>query len=189
MIGLVLVCLFFLNCVQQYELEKGNFVTYFSVSVRNRLIDESKRHQKHENTISLFSGNEQVFRTAEESTSIDLYSRQEEQLYLAEEIDMLTEHLSKFGVDFKQLEKIGPKQKRSRKLCAEIALTVVQNHEMQHKVMTQNKLPQSELARLLGISEKTIEKHRKYIVTLIIIMSEDYPGIRTFLPMGREVFS
>ena len=51
----------------------------------------------------------------------------------------------------------------------------------------QKKLPQAQLASALFISPKTIEKHRKYIVTLIILLSGDYPGIRAFLPQYREV--
>jgi hypothetical protein len=47
-------------------------------------------------------------------------------------------------------------------------------------------LAQAELAKEFGISPKTIEKYRKYIVTLSILLLGDYPGIKAYLPLYRE---
>jgi RNA polymerase sigma factor len=37
-----------------------------------------------------------------------------------------------------------------------------------------------------NLSERTIEKHRRYIVSLTLILSGDYPGIQAFLPRGGD---
>jgi RNA polymerase sigma factor len=44
------------------------------------------------------------------------------------------------------------------------------------------KLPIQGLAALSGVSEKTLEKYRRYIAAVIIIIHGDYPYIHSFLP-------
>lgn len=122
-----------------------------------------------------------------EDVSLQTYSREMEQQTLSYEIEELSTALLPFAITFRELPKICPKQDRSRTLCFEIVKMLLSNKDMKTQLFVHKKLSQAELAAQLDISVKTIEKHRKYIVTLAVLMAGDYPNIKTFLPQYKEV--
>lgn len=182
---LSLAMLTFVNCVQQFTPEKGNFLAFCATCIRNRLIDESRRLHKYTNGIVPLY--QEAEGRPEVLAAMDAYSREREQQALCEEIDSLSCILATFDISFSQLPKICPKQERSRRQCLVLAKAVAAQDEFRESLLRQHRLSQTELAREYGISPKTIEKHRKYIVTLAILLLGDYPAIRAFLPQYEEV--
>lgn len=174
----------FMNCVKQYSVSRGGFISYTSLCIRNRLLDESKKvKNKNNKIISLHTENEEdETKILEEKAALSQYSKEQETTNLQEEIAVLSERLGVYNLSFGQLPKICPKQKRSRALCAKIARFICDN-ELLYKEFTKSKLlPQSLLSKQFQISPKTIEKHRRYIVALVVILSGDYPGIGAYIP-------
>ncbi|MDL2219801.1 RNA polymerase subunit sigma, partial [Ruminococcaceae bacterium OttesenSCG-928-O06] len=119
--------------------------------------------------------------------SLAQYSRELERLALSEEISALRQALAGYGVSFDSLAKISPKQKRSKALCIAAARQVATHADMRKAFAQTAKLPLARLAQALGVSPKTIAQHRRYIVTLVVILLGDYPCIRAFLPTAGEV--
>lgn len=186
---LSLAMLTFVGCIKQYTENRGSFLSFCSVCIRNRLIDESRRQKAYaDNVIPLYPENtENSHAVPELSASLDSYSKEQERLVLCEEIDRLNTSLNSFGIRFQELPKICPKQDRSRRQCLALATEIIHSENYKTTLFNQKKLSQQELAKNLGISAKTVEKHRKYIITLVILLLGDYPGIRSFLPQYREV--
>lgn len=179
--------LVFTNCVRQYETQRGGFLSYASVCIRNRLLDETRRLGKEGISLPLDGDEEQVTATAEERASLAAYSREQEQRELREEVDGLAAQLAGHGLSFGELARICPRQRRSRALCARLARQVYEDAALREAFQRDGRLPQSELAGRLGISAKTVEKHRRYIVALMVILLGDYPGIGSYIPGYREV--
>ena len=179
--------LVFVNCVKQYSSERGAFLPYTSVCIRNRLISEARKLGR-DNAIH-FSDDEgrEVAATLEEKVSLMAYSHEQERMGLQEEIALLTGQLNRHGLSFGELTRICPKQKRSRALCAALSHRVLRDAEMLETFNRRGQLPQKELAAGAGVSEKTIEKHRRYILALLVILQGDYPGIRAYIPGYKEV--
>ncbi|WP_130863533.1 sigma-70 family RNA polymerase sigma factor [Bacilliculturomica massiliensis] len=178
----------FTNCVLQYEAGRGGFLSFARTCIRNRLIDEARKTAK--NTVSLsFSANGGEMETdpVEVSASLLQYDRDRERRQLCEEIDEFSERLSPFGIVFSDLPRICPKQKKARMLCVAVADYISRNADHRRKLMGTCRLAQNELAEHFHLSVKTIEKHRKYIVTLAVLRMGDYPCIQAFLPMAEEV--
>lgn len=184
-----LAMLTFSGCVQQYSLEKGNFLAFCSVCIRNRILDENRRQMRYESKIvPLFDDeNENQTCMADGKAAITSYNIEQEQLSLAQEIEFFSLEIKKFGIDFDDLPRICPKQIRSRELCSKLAREIVATPLLYSEFMSTHRIAQGELSSLFGISPKTIEKHRKYIVTLVLLMSGDFPYIQAFLPNFREV--
>ncbi len=187
--GLSIALLLFVNCVKQYTQGRGGFLSFYQTALRNRLIDEKRRQKRHAGKIiSLFQpdseGREQVMDT---QASIDYYRREDERRELALEIDSFNAQLEEYGLSFSQLARISPKQERSRAQCFRLARAVTQNETYLAVLTQQHRLPQTQLADEFGISPKTIEKHRKYIVVLSLLLIGEYPGIRAFLPIYKGV--
>ena len=186
---LSLAMLTFMNCVRQYKNERGNFISFAAACIRNRLIDENRRQLRYRNRETpLFSDDEdRIYGTAADQASIYAYSRERERESLADEIDAFSQKLADFGIRINELPKICPKQSASRKRCVELGQFVADDGEMCESLMKNHRLAQSRLAKQFGLSEKTIEKHRKYIVTIVILLSGDFPLVKAFLPKYKEV--
>ncbi len=180
---LSIAMLMFMICVRQYEVQKGNFISFASVCIKNRIIDESRKEVRFPKS-TIFPVSE--FKI-EETASLELYSKELERSLLIEEIEDFSSYLKYFDIDFSELVKICPKQDRARKLCNEVARVITQDADMKQIFIKSHRLPQKDLASKLGISVKTIEKHRKYIVTLVILLLGDFPFICSFLPQYGEV--
>lgn len=177
----------FTGCVEQYDTEKGNFIAFASTSIKNRLIDEARKEGRHAgNVISLIKEDGAVIPQVE-AISLQQYQVETQRQTLAYEIDALALNLLPFGIAFRELPKLSPRQNRARALCFGAAKLLLENDRMKEQLFVHKKLAQAELAAQLDISPKTLEKHRKYIVTVAVLMSGDYPNIKTFLPQNEEV--
>ena len=188
---LSLAMLTFLNCIRQYSSQKGNFLSFCKICIKNRLIDEGRKQMGYRSRVIAFEPKDEEenaqISDAEAKVSWQLYEKEQERNALTEEIQMLSDTLDSYEIRWEELPRICPKQERSRKNCLMIAHAVTGDSEYRKLLTQQHRLPQADLSAQLGISAKTIEKHRKYIVTLAILLMGDYPGIRTFLPQYREV--
>ncbi|MGF7012474.1 RNA polymerase sigma factor [Lachnospiraceae bacterium PF1-22] len=186
---LSIAMLVFMNCIKQYSTSKGEFFAFTSVCIKNRLIDELRKESKHMNVTPLYPEEEQEPQSVEASASIIRYDKDKERQSLVEEIFLLKETLVDFGIDFATLEDISPKQKRSRILCMKMAQEICSDEKLKESFIRTKQVPQGELVRRLDISEKSIEKYRRFVVTLAIIIIGDYSGIKAFLPFdgtGKE---
>jgi len=181
---LSLAMLSFMTCITQYEPGRGGFTAYAAVCIRNRLVDESRRQARTSRKSIPFAaeGADQGNTDAMDRASVDLYSREAERKSLSDEIDALSEQLKQHNIRFEELPLICPKQKKARAQCIDIGRYAAGHKETRENLLVHRRLSQAALAKKFGLSEKTIEKHRKYIVTIALLLIGDYPLIRAFLP-------
>lgn len=184
---LSLAMLTFVGCARQYAPERGSFLGFCEICIRNRLTDEARSQNGYSSKVVLLHTADESLTGADAEASISAYDRMQEQHSLREEIESLSETLAPFGVHFAELPRICPKQERSRRQCFALAYAVALNEESRAAFLINHRLPQAELARSFDISPKTIEKHRKYIVALAVLLMGDYPAIRAYLPQYGEV--
>lgn len=188
---LSLAMLTFVNCIRQYDINRGNFISYLSVSIRNRLIDQCKVNNKDSKVVSIDDSNimgyeEENRNYIEDRASLQIYDKQKEEEVLKDEIQEYIEELSKHSLSLSLIKKDCPSQKRSRKLCIRIAKTIWEDPGFLDKFNKSGQLPQAELALKLEISAKSIEKYRRYIVGLLILLKGDYSNITSFIPFWTE---
>lgn len=186
---LSLAMLTFSGCVQQYTAEKGSFLAFCTVCIRNRLLDAARKQARYQSKLLPLVDDESArsARTAEDTLSLAAYNAAQEQAALAQEIEAFSQALKQFGVDFASLPRCCPRQKRSRLLCMRLARAIVDTPAFLQLFWATRRIAQKELSVQCTVSPKTIEKHRKYIVTLVLLITGDYPYIQAFLPGAREV--
>lgn len=180
--ALTLAMLTFADCVMAYAPDKGAFLSFVQTSIRNRLIDDYRSESKHAAVPLLEEG------TADWETRLSVveYQRQMEKATLQMEVEEVTAVLSSWNTTFSELAKICPKQKRTRAQCQYIAELLLKNEVWRKQLMEKHRFPNKEMCDSYGVSIKTLEKYRKYIATLCVIQSGDYPMLRAFLPMNRQ---
>ncbi|MEF9895665.1 MAG: RNA polymerase subunit sigma, partial [Clostridia bacterium] len=79
-----------------------------------------------------------------------------------------------------------PKKRRARARCLDLARWVAEDENQRAAFLRTSRLPQGELARCGNVSIKTVEKQRKYIVALVVLLLGDFPDMLAFLPRGAE---
>lgn len=173
--------LVFVNCIRQYHKDRGTFLAFASTCIKHRLVDELRKQQIYRSRLSPDSL-EKDGQIQLDTKAVSIYNQNQEHESLKEEILQLSDSLTSYGISWADLSKNCPKQKRSRLQCSYLAHLVVGKPEWKEEFLAGKRLPRAELARVAGVSEKTIEKYRKYIVALVVILLGDYPGIEAFLP-------
>ncbi len=176
----------FVHAVGQYQPGRGGFSSFSRLCIRSRVLDDVRKNGKEAaKTVPLYPDGED-YSPADLALSMEQYNRQAERQKLADEISALQQELEGYGVAFAALAKAGPRQKRSQSLCRAAAEALLQNGPLCESFQKSGKLPQAELAACLEVSVKSIEKYRKYIVMLAVLLRGDYPAMRSFLPGSRE---
>lgn len=184
--ALTLAMLAFADCVTAYRPEKGTFTTYVQTSIRNRLIDDFRVEQRFvSHSIPLLEENAGSD-DWETKISVEEYHIQLERASLRLEIEEVSGLLDSWNTSFAELSKICPKQKRTRAQCEYIATLLLKNEVWRKQLMEKHRLPTKEMCDIYGVSAKILEKYRKYIATLCLIQSGDYPMLHAFLPMNRK---
>lgn len=171
-----LAMLTFANAARQYVPERGAFLPFAAVCIKNRLTDECRIERRYTEKVLKFptEGGEPSVPFA--------YDRELERQALSEELGRFSAAIHTYGLDFQELARCCPKQKRARTLCRELATLVTGEDTLRSDFLRTGRLPQAALAQRGGVSVKTVEKHRKYIVALAVLLTGDYPDIRAFLP-------
>lgn len=181
---LSLAMLTFVGCVRQYTPGRGGFLSFCSVCIRNRLADEERKLRRSPKVVPLF-GEDAL--SQEREAALAHYDREQERQTLAEEIASYQACLEPYGITFGDLARLCPKRQGARQLCVSAARALVGEAEMAATLVEKKRVAQTELALRLGVSPKTIEKHRKYIAAVALLLLGDYPGIQAFLPIAGEV--
>lgn len=171
-----------------YKNDKGNFYNYAQALIKNALIDFFR---KSGNTPYLvFDSDSEDMEYIEYKSSISDYEKQLENHARAEEIALLSMELQKYGLSFDMLINSSPSHKDTRNTLLNIAFACISSGDILNSIKAKGTLPIKEIMLLTGANRKLIEKWRRYIIVLIMILSSDeYPYIKSFLniKVGEKV--
>jgi len=152
-----------------------------------RLIDDFRSELRHSaRAVPISQIERKASLTLENRLSAEAYQIQAEREALQLEIEEAGQILAAWNITFAELSKVCPKQRRTRAQCEYIATLILKNDEWRNALLGKNRMPKKDICRLYGVSEKVLEKYKKYIVSLCLIQSGDYPMLRAFLPMNRR---
>ena len=66
-------------------------------------------------------------------------------------------------------------------MCANIVKSICIDKEQVFKIRKSGRLPLVDIEEIVGYKRKQFERYRKYIITMVIVFSGDYPFIREYL--------
>ena len=92
--------------------------------------------------------------------------------------------MADFGVSFSDVADNSPKQERTQAACARAVMYASENGELLDELLDTKKLPLSKLVLGSGIERKTLERHRKYILAMLLIHTNGYEIIRGHIRRG-----
>ena len=174
----------FHEAVCGYDKGRGAFLPYASTLIRSRLIDYDRKERRHRSSVSLDAP-----RGEEEDGSLldtladpsdhsgDLITREA----TAHEIRELSGQMESFGVSLSDVADNCPRQQRTLDACRTAMAYAKSRPDLLDQLVRTGKLPLSELAQGSGVERKTLERHRKYLMALLLICTNGYEIIRGHL--------
>lgn len=173
----------FHEAINGYSKTRGSFLSYASLIIRSRIIDYWRKNNRHKQTISLSTPANNEDSTIEDYIADD--ENQADNLVIREatkeEILELSHQMKEFGVSLTDVADSSPKQERTLKACQQVIAYGKENEEIMEEFLRTKRLPLSKLIEGTKVPRKTIERHRKYIVALLLIYSNGYEIIRGHL--------
>lgn len=173
----------FYEAVNTYKQEKGNFLSYAAAVIKYRLIDNGRKNRK--SGLHVISGEDGISLFAARQQAEIVEDRQERRLEI---IDFINE-LGSWGISVEQLAEASPKHKSSKELCSYVLGTLISDSELKSQIDKTKKLPVKQIAQKLGVSEKLLERHRRYLIAAFIIHRGEYQHLKDYvLPksFGKE---
>ncbi len=187
--GLSIAMFAFYEAIQAYQPGKGSFLKLAAMSIRNRLIDDRRKQARHQGALSLdMPENHQDDRTLGDSLAdsrADLDSHQE-RMDAQAEIAHFTQQLADFDLSLTDIAQNCPKQDRTLTACMAVLDYARENPEMLSQLVQTKKLPVTALVLGAKVDKKTIERHRKYIVAILLAYTNGFEIIRGHLRLMKR---
>lgn len=173
----------FHEAINGYSKTRGTFLSYASLLMRNRIIDFWRKNNRHNQVISINAPTSNEDQTIEDSLTDD--EDYEENLAIREatkeEIIELSTQLRAFDVSLTDIADNSPKQERTLAACKRVVAYVKEDAELMEDFLRTKRLPLKKLTDGSKVARKTIERHRKYIIGLLLIYTNGYEIIRGHL--------
>ncbi|WP_231689581.1 RNA polymerase sigma factor SigI [Bacillus sp. FJAT-27245] len=176
----------FNEAIQKYSPDKGSSLLSFAeVLIKRRVIDHIRKEAKNQ-TVSLelqSETGEPDSRGAliENEISLDDYRKKTDEELRREEILRFQKHLREYDLSFQDLVDQAPKHADARKNAIEAARLLAENEELRESLLVKKRLPMKQLEDLVHVSRKTLERNRKYIIAMALIMSGDYVYMKDYI--------
>lgn len=172
----------FVHAVRNYIPENGDFLKYAKVIIRNKVVDYYRSQNKHNNRlVYLKPGDEETEDVLEIKASLKAYEEDKTKADRILEIKLLKQILDNHGISFWELESVSPKNKKTINICKDVICYINSNPILLNEVMHNKNLPLTQIEKGLTIKRKKFERHRKYILTVLILKSGDFPYLSEYI--------
>lgn len=175
----------FNDAIDSYATDKGAaFLSFAKLIIKRRIIDYIRQQKAHISVASLdetYENEEQMENPAEIQISREKFTEETEAWYRREEIRELQVQLRRFRLTFEDITEAAPKHKDARESAMQVARIVHGDKCLRSKVLDKGRLPIKDLDGKVSVSKKTLERNRKYIIALVLILSGDYVYLKEYL--------
>lgn len=162
----------FNRAIDTYDPEKGRkFLSFAYFLIQRDLINyfhSSEKRNRHI-VLNLTEDENALVTEAEIEKAIQYYREKVTSNDLVEEILELDKALRDYGIGFEELENSSPRHEDTRVMLCKIALDFVEDKELVEDLIKKKRFPAAAFVKKTGYSLKTVERHRKYLITLVVI--------------------
>ncbi len=167
-----------------------SFYSFAGRVIRSRLVDYVRRESKHRRLALVpMTPEDEVLGRHDILKSVEQYQENQRRAFLSGTVEEYVSVLEQYSITLDELIRISPKHKDSREKLQQVALCLTQNPEMMDYLRKYKLLPIKKLESLTGVKRRVLEKGRKYIIALAIILTDDrfYP-LKEFTQIQNGVY-
>lgn len=181
----------FNEAIDRFKEQMGvPFTAFARIVIRSRVTDYLRKESRW-NRVDLHMSGVQLENTvsqAENNASWDIYIKETANRERIEEIQDYNQKITGLGITFKDLVRSSPKHRDTRETLIRAAYYVVENQALYNALQTSKRLPMREIERGTGIGRKVLERGRKYIISIAVLLynREEYLYLNSYvrLPQG-----
>ena len=170
----------FYESIKNYSRLRGSFLKFASLQIKNRLIDNFRKEKRSKGLISLDQPDEDEKNELIDTISDehDEYAESELREATQQEIAELSAQMTDFGVSMTDVADNSPRQRRTLEICNKAVRYARNNPEILADFLRTKKVPISRLAEGADVERKSLERHRRYLVAVLLICTNGYEIMR-----------
>lgn len=175
------------EAIDRFDPDKNaSFLNFADTVIKRRLIDYF-RSQQSNRPVSVWSefevrdDEDNVVNYAEVESAVTAHSRSVETTSRQEEISEYGLQLAGFNLQFHDLVQLAPKHADARKHAMEVARLITADEALRTYVWSKKSLPLKDLEQRTALSRKTLERQRKYIIAIVVLLTGDYPYLQEYI--------
>ncbi|MCR5452305.1 MAG: RNA polymerase subunit sigma [Lachnospiraceae bacterium] len=181
----------FYEAVNKYREDKGKFSSFARMVISGRLkdyFDSQSSYYKNEISTAPFSFDGQLedepdsydLKVAEASGKLET-GETPGTTSLQDEIALIEQRIHPYGFTLHEIGGCSPKAEKTKAACRLIIKEIVYDNDLFCQMVRKRNLPFAELVKLEGVTKKTLERHRKYLITAAEIMHGDFPQLAEYI--------
>lgn len=169
----------FYEAVRSYTKSRGAFLNFAALQIRSRLIDNYRKEKRNKGQISLDSSDEEQADLLETiPDGHDEYEATEMREATRQEIEELTAQMTDFGVSMTDVADNSQRQSRTMESCRR-AIAYARSHpDILEDFLRTKRVPIARLAEGAAVDRKSLERHRRYLVAVLLICTNGYEILR-----------
>ena len=174
------------EAIDRFRAETGvPFPAYARIVILSRLTDHRRRESRSASVEVPLPQQGEESSSAEFSKAWEVYLLEVAARERLEEIKEFEELLRGYGVSFEELVKCSPRHRDTRRSLMLAAEELTKRENLLKEFIVKKKLPLSELENCTGISRKTLERGRKYIIAISLLISRqnDFLHLSSYLSL------
>lgn len=170
----------FYEAIRSYSRLRGSFLRFAAMQIRSRLIDNYRKEKRNRGHVSLNASDEDSQSELVDSIpdSRDEFAESQLREATKQEIAELAAQMEQFGVSFTDIAENSPKQQRTLEQCGRAVRYARSNSELLSEFLRTRKVPMAALAKGAQVERKTLERHRRYLVAVLLICTNGYEIMR-----------
>lgn len=180
----------FNEAIDCYDTGKNSsFLSFAETVIKRRLIDYFRKESTVIKRVIPLSSFEQeddenpgsTYYYIESNQSVEAFQAKSNAADRREEILQFNLKLKEFGISFQELVSISPKHEDARVRAMEVAKIIAEDRDMINHLLVRKEVPLRLLERKVDISRKTLERQRKYIIAIVLILINDFDHLRQYI--------
>lgn len=175
------------EAIDRYREDSGvPFLAYANLVISSRLADYRRRENRSAAVNVPLPPDGEGLSGAEFAKAWEIYWEQTAARERADEIREFEKLLDNYGISFDELVRCSPRHRDTRRSLTLAARVLAEMDELMEELRNKKKLPLLDLERKTGISRKTLERGRKYIIatSLLIYGKGDFPYLNSYLNLS-----
>lgn len=174
----------FYEAITCYSNDKGSsFLSFARLVIKRKTIDYIRKESTRPTSLSIDEtyDEEKLENPIEISVANRIYQTEQDEWNRRQEIHLLAKKLKQYKLSFRELVEASPKHSDARATAIGIAHVLYHNTSMRMFVYKKKQLPMKQLVEQVDVSKKTLERNRKYILAIFIILDSDFVYLQDFL--------
>jgi RNA polymerase sigma factor len=173
------------RAIESYSHDRGtSFLSFAKLIVKRKVIDYLRSENRQSNVISIndeHDEEENMENPQEIKIATDRYAQETDAWQRRIEIAEYKDALEKYNIRFAELPDISPKHRDARISAIHVAKTLFFHKNLRSYVIEKKRIPINELIPHVDVSRKTIERNRKYILAIFVLLCGDYVYLKDYI--------